>query len=722
MIRSLLFTCLLSLSVIQLCKAQNMNVPYQFYKDANNNCIYDAGDTLIYNTQRQINLLYIDLFSTTNSVAAISNCGYSLTVTNPTVPASNSLTIQTGTAIGVPPISYNSSCSSYSNLSYSSTNYLPIQSISQYGSGSINNSVAPICFNIGNDTIYMDISFSNIYTCSLTTSSRTYSLYLDGILYDNITVTGAVGLNVGVGAKSKIYENYMNSADMISLRTTMPPSISAMGNHTLTVKSSLIFNHPLSKIIIDRKYNTVPCTKVSGRFYNDCNNNCIIDGGDGYINSGIKAKIYGIGYNMQLTPDDYGYFSAFTTTSANPKYFTTYSVIPTFTPCPGSTNTITLLNNVTNTITCGYQSDIYSDVFVLTQSQLGTGLGTTVYPRFAFYNFPYATCSSTLPINPGKFKVVLDKKLTYLGPFPPTPSPDAIVSSLAGDTLVWNIVDFYNTVNTNFVLSAIINPTNTLGAFAHHISIITPSLDVLNSNNSTVFSFNIGIPLDPNNKICYAPGIQPNGDIPFGTQELRYTVNFQNIGTAPAMNVTTLDTLDANLDWSSLEVLSSSFPVQTQVDNINGVTFFYFKGINLPDSNSNEPGSHGFVTYKINLKSGVPVNTIIKNRAHNYFDFQPPVPTNQTKNKLVQFAGISENIKENNISVYPNPADSKVSIEADLEIGQITLINNLGEIVLSQSVNGQATQLDIIRLSEGFYLMKIEFRNNQVMVKKIIKN
>jgi len=62
---------------------------------------------------------------------------------------------------------------------------------------------------------------------------------------------------------------------------------------------------------------------------------------------------------------------------------------------------------------------------------------------------------------------------------------------------------------------------------------------------------------------------------------------------------------------------------------------FSFKNILLPDSTTNEPLSHGFVSYKINQKEGLPENTTIENTAYIYFDFNPPIVTNTTNNLLV---------------------------------------------------------------------------------------
>ena len=44
--------------------------------------------------------------------------------------------------------------------------------------------------------------------------------------------------------------------------------------------------------------------------------------------------------------------------------------------------------------------------------------------------------------------------------------------------------------------------------------------------------------------------------------ELTYTIRFQNTGTAPAQDIYVLDTLDANLDWSTLKIKNMSHYMQ----------------------------------------------------------------------------------------------------------------------------------------------------------------
>ena len=49
---------------------------------------------------------------------------------------------------------------------------------------------------------------------------------------------------------------------------------------------------------------------------------------------------------------------------------------------------------------------------------------------------------------------------------------------------------------------------------------------------------------------------------------------------------------------------------------------------------SDEPGSHGYVEYKIVPNGSTPRGTLIPNTAYIYFDFHPPVVTNTVTNQI----------------------------------------------------------------------------------------
>jgi hypothetical protein len=134
---------------------------------------------------------------------------------------------------------------------------------------------------------------------------------------------------------------------------------------------------------------------------------------------------------------------------------------------------------------------------------------------------------------------------------------------------------------------------------------------------------------DPNDKNAIPEGYAAPHFV-LAEDEIEYKIRFQNTGNAPATNVEVVDSLDiAHLDLSTFEVKFASHALNTVVD-MDGVVHFHFDNINLPDSASDEPGSQGFVVYKIKTRTDAQGWDEINNTAYIYFDSNPAIITNTT--------------------------------------------------------------------------------------------
>ncbi|MBK7937879.1 MAG: hypothetical protein IPJ82_12655 [Lewinellaceae bacterium] len=137
---------------------------------------------------------------------------------------------------------------------------------------------------------------------------------------------------------------------------------------------------------------------------------------------------------------------------------------------------------------------------------------------------------------------------------------------------------------------------------------------------------------DPNDKQGFPLGygtehlVEPNTDI-------EYLIRFQNTGTAAAHKVVIRDTLSALLDPASIRMGPVSHPYTWSLEG-QGFLTVTFADINLPDSNANELASHGFVSFNISQKPGLPDLTVIRNEASIYFDFNAAVLTNETVHRI----------------------------------------------------------------------------------------
>jgi hypothetical protein len=139
---------------------------------------------------------------------------------------------------------------------------------------------------------------------------------------------------------------------------------------------------------------------------------------------------------------------------------------------------------------------------------------------------------------------------------------------------------------------------------------------------------------DPNDKAVSPAGVTDQHYTPTRSR-LDYVIRFQNTGTDVAYKVVVVDTLSEHLDVSTLQLGSVSHPYKVQVSGKGRpVLTFTFNNIMLPDSNANEPKSHGYLQFSIKPKANLPEKTRIENGADIFFDYNEPIRTNTTFNTL----------------------------------------------------------------------------------------
>lgn len=236
------------------------------------------------------------------------------------------------------------------------------------------------------------------------------------------------------------------------------------------------------------------------------------------------------------------------------------------------------------------------------------------------------------------------------------------------------------------------------------------------SDNSDTLKQRVVAAVDPNDKTSF-----PEGDITKETKELRYQIRFQNTGTDTAYRVTVIDTVDTNLPLTKVMMNSASH--KYKLDIKNNVFKWTFDGIMLPDSNVNEPLSHGFINYTAQIKPGLAIGTEIKNTAYIYFDYQKPVITNTARNKMTEPVGIRKE-KTQSISsqlhIYPNPASSYIYIKNEgNEAKELQLANILGQVLKTIKVQPfELNKLSVEELKSGIYFIRT---NGEITQKLIIE-
>ena len=262
-------------------------------------------------------------------------------------------------------------------------------------------------------------------------------------------------------------------------------------------------------------------------------------------------------------------------------------------------------------------------------------------------------CSSGIS---GEVKVVINGPANYVSPL-----AGALTPTVNGDTLTYSIADFsLLNAQTDFAFNVLTDSTALLGEQICFDVFVTPTSGDNNvSNNTLTHCFEVVNSYDPNEK-----EVSPIGSLGFPYNDwLTYTIHFQNTGTAPAQHIQILDTLDADLDASTFQLLSYSHAPMVQLFGSN--VKFNFPNINLPDSTTDFEGSKGYVSYRVKPLANLPLGTTIENTASIYFDFNTPVVTNTVSNLICNpiaptnlsqtiCAGDSYNFNGNNLSTTGN--------------------------------------------------------------------
>ncbi|MCH2045093.1 MAG: T9SS type A sorting domain-containing protein [Saprospiraceae bacterium] len=233
---------------------------------------------------------------------------------------------------------------------------------------------------------------------------------------------------------------------------------------------------------------------------------------------------------------------------------------------------------------------------------------------------------------------------------------------------------------------------------------------------------------DPNDKTAQPEGYSTQHYIEKNTP-LNYRIRFQNTGNDTAFTVVLKDTLSPYLDLSSLQMGSSSHPYTWTINN--NILTIRFDHIMLPDSNTNEPASNGFVKYAINQVNNLPLETRIENTAYIYFDYNPPIITNTTFHTIgeniyrIEFtdnANQSEELETTNYIIFPNPTQDLITVQQDMNrTFSLEVFHINGQLLQSyQDLNGEF-QFNLNHYPAGTYTLRIQ-DEQQVNTYKVIKH
>lgn len=212
---------------------------------------------------------------------------------------------------------------------------------------------------------------------------------------------------------------------------------------------------------------------------------------------------------------------------------------------------------------------------------------------------------------------------------------------------------------------------------------------------------------DPNNKLVFPMGEGVEGKI-LGTEELTYVVNFQNTGNAPAVNVVVRDLIDDDLDLETFQMLGSSHPYTMQF--IGREAVWKFNAIMLPDSNTNEAASHGYVSFAIKPNVGLAQGTQLTNTANIYFDYNDGVATNTTLN-TIDYALSVQDLENGKVTIalMPNPFKDFTTIKVEGENASYNLkvYDMLGQLIRTDVTANNIFTIQRETLAAGVYMYEV---------------
>jgi len=402
--------------------------------------------------------------------------------------------------------------------------------------------------------------------------------------------------------------------------------------------------------------------EISGRSYYDLNSNSSFDSSE-YPISQLLVQV-NPGGDIYST-NNLGVFRAQADTAISytfnvlnvPQYYSLNTTLPTisFSSTGNLDSSIVLPLQPTNSV-----QDLYIDLTPLTPVRGGFD---------GFYAINYKN-KGTLLLDSAMIHLTLDTGLSFLTTMPNTPY-SAINAN--GDSIVWTIYNLQPGESGTFRVKYSSNFVQLLnGDTVICSAVIYPTASDADTVDNYSFTEEIVVgSYDPNDKAVSDATITP-AEVLNG-KWLTYTIRFQNTGTFQANYVRVIDSIPTSLDLSTFEMISASHDFTYEITGDRAVKW-NFPGIVLPDSNANEPESHGFIKFRIKPISSLVIGNQIDNNAFIYFDFNPPVITNYAQTIVTNPAAISEISKNQNWILYPNPAKDVVNISKDIDLSSIATI------------------------------------------------
>nr|MBK9650937.1 T9SS type A sorting domain-containing protein [Bacteroidota bacterium] len=355
-----------------------------------------------------------------------------------------------------------------------------------------------------------------------------------------------------------------------------------------------------------------PSSNLSGKVYADINQNNIQDSSEANI-SGIKITEANTG-RYSFSQSDGSYFIGVFDTGS---FVVSPAQINYYTPNPTThTATFTAMQQIDSLNDFAYQpttiaNDLYISIHPL--SPFRSGFNAT-------YNIHYKNIGTTV-LSPTIY-FFNDAKVDFV-------SSNVLPDNIYADSVIWSLPALSPYGEGDITVTVYVHQGLQIGTLINSSAKIFPFVndyDIANNNASwevtTIGSF------DPNEIIVNKDSVSIF-DLKPVPPYLEYVIYFQNTGNDTAFNVKVENIIPKKLNLASFEYVSSSMPANISLNSESRLATFEFPNIQLPDSNVDEQGSHGYVRYRIKPNKTLQVGAEILSEASIYFDFNAPVITNK---------------------------------------------------------------------------------------------
>ncbi|MBX2907048.1 MAG: Ig-like domain-containing protein [Taibaiella sp.] len=485
------------------------------------------------------------------------------------------------------------------------------------------------------------------YRCKITCSSTGATAYSGPV---HVAINFEIGAHNIVSSPSvtcdptHFYVSACGVSSLFSVKTffgdgtsvTTPLSSATLSDahiyHTYSLPGTysvrhILFNAGTPVDTVFDSYNYMFCRTLPVHFYQDMNTNCVFDAGDKEMLTAITTRVDSNGIPVDTITATSGF---------SYKAYGGNGTVYAFRPLSIDGGLI---------VTCPSSGVVYDTINAFTNSYVTRQIGVRCSPAVPFDLKIVATartgrhsqaidilvtnnyCTAVSPV------LTLNYSAKY-GYFPgiygyTTPAP----ASATGTTITWNLpslaANATKLVTVWLERPSSIGPWLAAGDTVHTSISVSPTTgDLIPSNNTINRIDTVKNSFDPNDL-----AVAPEGYI-LPCTRLEYRVRFENTGNDTAHNISVVDTLPADVDPSTLQVLTASHAMTMSVinDGTYNIARFDFPSINLLDT-SHHTMCNGMFIFSVKATSTVADGIVIPNRVGIYFDENPVVMTNEVFNE-----------------------------------------------------------------------------------------